>query len=850
MTMTPAKVPIFRTRASKKFTLLPGGRLLWPGLALLLGLGQPAHLEADVILVQDGVPRARIFADLPVSPAPEPQKGGRKKTGPDKTRLSPAEEQFARTLTDLNEHFQKMSGASLEIIRTDDPAEVTGPALVLGELAHKLGAAPRKATESREGFRLRTKGDQVLIGGESLEGVRCGVYELLYQLGCDWVMPGEIGEVIPRKRTLSLPDCDASQTPDFLIRRLWYRGYRTPEHPAQPGEKERFAQWLNRQKGGNFSHVATGTGGHVWDAFIRRHKAEFEQDPTMLALVKMPDGTLQRRGPQLESTHPKVVELFVKEIRDAYQKNMAEGKWTRETAAGFGIGPADGLGYSLSPESLAAGSGEIDPITGELERTDELVLLGNRILERVRTEYPNVYVGFYSYSTHAGFPSKYVPDPKITVIFAPINFSRFHGVTDPNSRTQALYRRVVEQWGELSRKQGNLLTYRGYNWNLADNILPYSKVRIWGEEIPFYKQQGFLGMSVEGTKMWSVLGPSDYVFMRLCWNASQDWRALLHEYCVKAYGKGADAMERYHRGLIQRQSEARQEAGSFNAFHLMYDQTWVEDAQRNIAAALSAADTPNDRTRIGFAAHTLQALRLYLTFHDAVVHLNFPGMKEGYDAMRAHWQKAYDTNSDLVANEGPAYLRRYLGQFVDEGLKYSSAPFKVLHRLPDTLLTRFDAQEVGHLRNYHEPGLNESGWRETRTYSSTWDAQDLCAGHRSGAVWYRHRFTLPAHGTSQPMGLFLGGFEDEARVWLNGKLIGTSGRRFSNPAVYDLSEEARPGEENLLAIMVVRNSAANEIGLGGLLRPGFIFSGPRVEEKAPGKNLELKQVLPGGDLGD
>jgi hypothetical protein len=422
-------------------------------------------------------------------------------------------------------------------------------------------------------------------------------------------------------------------------------------------------------------------------------------------------------------------------------------------------------------------------------------------------------------------------------------------VLDPNSRTQPYYRKVVEQWGELSRKQGNLLTYRGYNWNLAENILPYTKVRIWGEELPFYKQQRLIGMNVEATKMWSVLGPSDYVFMRLCWNSSLDWKQLLREYCVKAYGKGAAAMERYNLELAQRQSDAKQEAGSFNAYHLMYDNAWVSNAKKTIDEATAAADTPNDKARIGFVAHTVEALRLYLAFHDAVMAFDFPAIKAGYDAMASHWQKAYDLNSDLVANEGPAYLKRYLLQFVDEGLKYSSNPYKMILRLPDEMSMQFDKDEVGHLKHYAEAGFNDSAWPKTRTYSSTWDAQNLTAGHRSGAVWYRHRFSLPSDVQGQPVGLFLGGFEDEARVWLNGKLIGTSGRRFSMPAVYDLTDEAKAGTENVLAIMVVRNSAANEIGLGGILRPCFVFTGPRLEQKAPGKTLELKQVLPGGDLG-
>jgi hypothetical protein len=159
----------------------------------------------------------------------------------------------------------------------------------------------------------------------------------------------------------------------------------------------------------------------------------------------------------------------------------------------------------------------------------------------------------------------------------------------------------------------------------------------------------------------------------------------------------------------------------------------------------------------------------------------------------------------------------------------------------------FDPNIVGHRMRYHRPEINDTQFITTRTISTTWDAQGL-AGVRSGAVWYRHHFQLPREAKRQPIGLFIGGVEDEARVWINGNLIG-SGRGFSRPFVFDLTDGIDYDGDNLLAIQVIRNSKANEIGLGGLLRPSFIFTGPRLESKAP-KPLELRRVLPGGELGE
>lgn len=789
-----------------------------------------ASALADIPLIRDGQPAARIY--LPPQPAPEALKKR------DAAAVLPP---LALAARELNYHLQKMSGAALPVVETTDPAQVKGPGIVLGDLAVKLGASPQKTSVSQEGFRLLSKGDLMLVGGQSDEAALFGAYELLEKLGCDWVMPGEIGEVIPRKTTVALPALDESQAPDFLIRDLWYRGgprLNTPQDFAE------FSTWTKRQRSGSYEHPVRGTAGHIWDQFIKKHQAEFDKDPTMYALRRAPDGTLKRMGPQLESTHPRVIELFVQDIKEAFQKN----NWPKDKAVGFGIGPADGLGYSNSVESQLAGSGRIDAIVGEPDRTDLLILLGNTILERLGNEYPNVYLGFYSYSVHADFPMRYKPHPRLTQIFAPINFSRFHSVLDENSKSQAYYLNVVQQWGQLARQQGNTLLYRGYNWNLAENMMPYSKLEIWGEELPFYKKMGFLGMNVEATKAWSINGPSDYVFMKLAWNTSADWKQLLHDYCAHAFGAGAAPMERYLLRQTERQHNAGQEAGSYHAFHLIYDDAFVAQSEKDFAEAAQLAQTPEERTRIGYIASGVEALKLYLAYHKATMEFDFPRVKAAYDAMLAHWQKSYDANTSSVAKEVPQYLKRFLADFVDQGLKYSTGEYRITERLPDEMPTLFDPNEVGHRMRFQSPAIEDGKLLKTKTYSTTWDAQGL-ASLRNGAVWYRHHFTLPADLKDKPIGLFLGAVDDEARVWINGHLIGTSGRRFSAPSAFDLTEGIRYQGDNVLVIEVVRNSGANEIGVGGLLRPGFIFTGPRLPTPAP-KPLELRRVLPGGELGE
>jgi hypothetical protein len=752
--------------------------------------------------------------------------------------LGDAKSPLAMAVSDLNYHLQQMSGVELPV----KVGNGQGPAIVLGKLS---GAVPSKTTASREAFRLVVKADQVLIGGESDDAVALGIYELLRRLGCDWVMPGPLGEVIPKRSTVSLEPMDVDRAPDFLMRRLWYRGSSKLNTPSDQAE---FQQWLRRQHGGQWEHPAADCAGHAWGSFIRKHQAEFEKDPSMYALTRGPDGALQRRGPQVESTHPRVIELFVQDIKAEYQKQIAAGKWTKDTAAGFAVGPSDGLGYSESAEAAAASAGRTDPVVGAPDQTDLLVLMANKILAEVHKEYPNAYAGFYSYSVHSDYPARYQPDSKLAQIFVPINFSRFHSVVDDYSRTQGYYRGVVEQWAKLAKQQGNPLLYRGYNWNLAENGLPYSKARIWGEELPFYHRNGFVGLNVESTKAWAVNGASDYIFMRLAFDSSQDWRLLLKDYCQKSYGHGSAAMEQYLLAVIDRQRDAKQEAGSYHAFPLIYDKAWVAAQRMVIEQALASAEQPAEKQRISAALNVLKQLDLFLDFHAAAKRFDFHAAKAGYDAMLSNWQALYDMNTQLAAKEAPQYLKRYLEKFVAEGLQYSQGQYRVAYQIPDELTTVFDPQHAGHLMRYQDPQIDDSKFLKTKTYSTTWDAQGLGA-MRTEAVWYRIPFTLPAEAKGKPVGLFIGAVDDEARVWINGQAVGTSGRGFSRPFEFDLTDGIKYDGQNLLAVQVIRNSAANEIGVGGMFRPSFIFTGPRLATKAP-RPLELRRVLPGGEEGE
>ena len=203
----------------------------------------------DFAIVEDGRPRATIVI------AKEPI---------DSVKFA-AEE--------LRHYVERMSGATLSI--ADDTTEEKGPTILIG--ASKLTDALQLNTPSgfskalnHEGYVLKTFGNRVLAlvgndGGPTCKEAGCAgpvrgalfergyagslfsTYDLLERLGCRWFMPGEIGEVVPREKTLRIRELDVLEKPKCPIRGFWgYVGAPRDKSEATIKDLRDLAVWRYR----------------------------------------------------------------------------------------------------------------------------------------------------------------------------------------------------------------------------------------------------------------------------------------------------------------------------------------------------------------------------------------------------------------------------------------------------------------------------------------------------------------------------------------------------------------------------------------------------------------------------
>ncbi len=767
-----------------------------------------------------------------------------KLTPQQKRQLSPAQleerrqiELQATIVEDLAYHLEKMTGQRPEIIVADEAGAIPTPAIVLGDQAVQLGAMPQHQTTMGESFRLLTRDGRLLIGGESIYGVSHGLYQLLRELGCDWIFPGEEGEIIPRNESVTIGPLDIALKPDFEMRAPWYSGGRII---VKPEEFVLFDQWKLRQQQTHpgREHPRYLTGGHYWFYVLRNHRELLEKNPEMRALSRMPDGSLVRNWSQLESTHPAVIDLVVEDIRERFKTNG----WPNDHTVAINIGPNDGTNYSVSPESIAASPRRMDPVSGEEDFTDLLIAYGNEVLTRLEDEFPNLYLGMLLYGAHTDYPMRYKPHPRFAIVIADITQSRYHSLLDPRSATRTYYRNILEQWAQLHREQGNPMGFYGYNWNLAENLLPYSKMKIWGQDLPYYHRMGVIGHNNEQDKAWSILGSHDYLMARMGWQIDLDWRQLLTHYCQLAFGAAAPHMEAYYLDLIDTQESAGIEAGAHYASEQILNLDFLDRAKAHMAKAAAAADTDVHRRNVDYFSQPVGMLDIFHQYRAAMKRFDFAAAKSRMDAMFAHFDAYQQKNPMMVSRYGRRYLERLQKPFIEQAVTYSTGDYRIVYQLPDALPTIFDPHAQGQFMGFYHPSMREKDLVTTRTYSTTWAAQGLGA-YRPGAVWYRVRFDLPNGVGDQGIGLFVGAAEDEIHVWCNGDYIG-SGHGFPRPFTFDLTEHAQSGQENLLALQVIKRSMVNEIWLGGLIYPSFVFAGPQLEQVAP-RQEPLQRVLPG-----
>jgi len=232
---------------------------------------------------------------------------------------------------ELQRFIKMMTG--IEVPIRDDSAEETGLIFSVGRTKYaQLGSVKFDSDISGPGedsFVLNIQPDRITMLGGGFRGTLYSVYALLEGQGCRWFMPGEIGQVVPKKKTLTFPIGQRFESPDFILREICDTG------AENTTEAKKTIDWCVRNRinrnydliDGNRNHWAFRGGFPLWNhichtyPFIMPNEKYFNDHPEYFSLY---NGKRIKCGPgegNLCTTNPDVIKIFAQAAIDWFDQH-------------------------------------------------------------------------------------------------------------------------------------------------------------------------------------------------------------------------------------------------------------------------------------------------------------------------------------------------------------------------------------------------------------------------------------------------------------------------------------------------------------------------------------------------
>jgi len=464
----------------------------------------------------------------------------------------------ALAAAEFQEHLRIMTGATIPIVKENELKPDRTKVIILvgqGNLTKKRGV--KTGALEPETFVVKTVGDALILAGDDGGGrknARAGtlwaVYDFLQdQLGCRWIWPGEIGRVVPRRRTVRVGDLDIQETPQIKVRK--FRATNQAKHKKQYTKEklgrlldlgetyDRLAEdegaWLRRMRMGRSFKLSYGHGFTTW---WQEYK---DTAPDIFAL--QPNG---RRGPRKSKrpdfvkmcvSNPKLWELQLAPLRKAAKKGAKgfrvnacenDGSGGFCTCARCRAWDADPNTDTASLPQVEDGS-EVDA-DGQKQGGSELPAClsdryarwYNELAKRARDIDPEARVIAYAYSRYRSAPTKIERiEPNVCIGY--IGFNAYPRADE--------YRQMsVDEWFGWSRR-GAKVFLRSNSLFYCGEGAPYVISHQLAEDTKFQVENGLTATDYDCLQgYWATTGPSYYVLARMLWDTDADPDQLLQEF--------------------------------------------------------------------------------------------------------------------------------------------------------------------------------------------------------------------------------------------------------------------------------------------------------------------------------
>jgi hypothetical protein len=753
----------------------------------------PVAARADVTLVDNGQARAKIH----VSPGVMADDQKLVKPTSSQTEAEKQRQRLRESVKDLALYLEKISGARIEIVTAAPAADSKHVAILIGDLAQEAFGPPKKSAPYKQGFRLVVVPGKLAMIGESDLATSYAIYELLDRLGCRWYMPSELGEVIPQSKSIQLAELDFSSAPGTIYRGIWY---------ADEAYKRR-----NRH-GGLLLHAGHALEGYVSDAQRKEH----------------PEWVAEVGG----KPHPRRLKWSIPEVAQAIADYWI-ARLDQDPVSSISLSPDDGIDFDESKQDQAIDAGDFDTTSQSVSLTDRLVVICNRIADRVTKKYPDVLFGMLAYGPTTRPPVREKVHPNVVPQLAPITYSRAHPMTMDEVPDNKELRHLVEGWGQAAK----MTSVYFYGWFLAEPVAPNPMIAKWSVDVPYVLKHNCQFWQPETMPNFETSMHALYLGCRLAWNPTLKPAEIIDELNTRLYGHAAREMTAYW-NLID---DVWVKTDDYSGCGFGYLRRWTPErlaqARELMNAALAACQTPVEVRRVRLADDSLELFEHFMKLRRDQAEGRFANLAADADYWRKRVTHLGEKYQDQYCFTRVPYRLTtvngsYFGQFYQQTYDDATRLTKEGVILTPKPLREFryqaDKDKSGESQGWAKADFDDSKWKTTDVCVDTWSTLGYHAWFKS--MWYRTTTTLPPPVKGKKIYLWLGSTDGSAKVFVNGQPIPyTDAKRgsleefsgYCQPASFDITAVAKPGA-NQISILCTR-TFFNELGTGGLLGPVVVY---------------------------
>lgn len=711
------------------------------------------------------------------------------------------------SINDLAHYLQLMTQAPVEVADQFSPTDKRLP-IYVGQAAQNVFGPVGISYVNMFGFRLIVTNKGIGLYGESEYGTSYAIYELLHRLGCRWFMPSKMGEVIPQIKTITLEPMDVKLKPATQWRRI--------ENRTADADFRRRNRMGGSADGGNIIQAH-----HALESYIT--KEQREQNPQWCLHI---DG--KPHPYYLRWTRQDVAEA----IADTIIKRLDENYTDR-----ISLSPGDYVVPTEDPEER-----KHDPVPRVWEPaanrwsvTDRLVMLTNRVAERVGEKYPDVRFGLIAYVNYSMPPAREKVHPNVIPELAPIDFNRHHPMTWENHPNKFWLLDMLQGWGKAAPS----LAYYAYGMNLAEITAPNPFITKWGTDLPIILANNCQYWAPETMGGWESMMPGFYLSMRLSFDPTEKPKDIIDDLMTRLYGNAAKPMQAYWMHMDKAWIQSHEYSGSGFGYLRIFTPEVMTQAREHINQALALCKTIPEFQRVQMIDQSLALLELFMKmrhdFADGKLRFLSRDLEVWRSSVRhlsSQYREQYSFDSGLAIN----YVNACFGNAYDDASVMNKTYLQLGKAITQwKYLSIENENDTSTDQPWLQPDFDDTLWAKTHVVEDTWSR--LGYHNKMGVMVYRAdaRVKLPPEG--KRVHLWIASTDGSAKVYINGKhieyVVPQTTRKnqkgehleaftgYCQPAQFDITDALVDGQNKFT--IVCERTWLNELGTGGLMGPVVLF---------------------------